>query len=276
MAEEEQSSQADDTPTTEDGDDEHEEGTIRGGSYQDSDAGSVESFTLKDRQQAINETHPFGIRIWKPALYKKSRSVQRTAEGDIHSAPGGSVGSLVFFVNVLWVLLFGWWMSAATAFAGLTCYALVFSRSTKDYGQVLFGLAHYLLYPFGRFVELKQEEAYIEEDEGQGRTIREYEQWQAGDIEAGRTFFGPINSRSSPVADQRRDSLDTVSESRSLLDDAGEQTGLISGVTNGSDRKKTRFFGRGQWSFGRVLFYAWFYSMIGEHLPYRMPFQTSL
>ena len=34
-----------------------------------------ESFTLKDRQQTINETHPFGIRIWKPALYKKNRSV---------------------------------------------------------------------------------------------------------------------------------------------------------------------------------------------------------
>jgi hypothetical protein len=28
------------------------------------------------------------LKIWKPALYKKSRSVQRTAEGEIHSRPG--------------------------------------------------------------------------------------------------------------------------------------------------------------------------------------------
>ncbi|KAG9721797.1 hypothetical protein KCU75_g21694, partial [Aureobasidium melanogenum] len=54
----------------------------------DADLSDAESFTLKDRQEAINETHPFGIRIWKPALYKKSRSVQVTAEGDIHQTPG--------------------------------------------------------------------------------------------------------------------------------------------------------------------------------------------
>ncbi|KAI5848139.1 Sodium/calcium exchanger protein-domain-containing protein [Tricharina praecox] len=241
---------------------EAEEGTMRADSYESSDAGSVNSFTLKDRQQAINQTHPFGIRIWKPALYKKSRSVQKTAEGDIHSAPGGSVGPILFFVNILWVLLFGWWMAAITAFAGITCFIFFFSYSNRQYGMVLIGLAYYLLYPFGRFVELKQDESYAEEDEGEGRSISEYEQWQAGDIEAGRTFFGPHTQRS--IVGRRRDSIDTVSEAESLLG-AGERTGLITGVTVGSERK-TRFFGRGQWSFGRVLFYAWFYAVIAPML----------
>lgn len=239
-----------------------EEGTMRGESYEPSDAGSANSFTLKDRQQAINQTHPFGIRIWKPALYKKSRSVQRTAEGDIHSAPGGSVGSILFFVNILWVVLFGWWMSAISVLAGASCYFFFCSYSNRQYGRVFLGLAYYIFYPFGRFVELKQEEAYAEEDEGEGRSISEYEQWQAGDIEAGRTFFGPHTPRS--IVGRRRDSMDTVSEAESLLG-TGERTGLISGVTNGSERK-TRFFGRGQWSFGRVLFYAWFYGIIAPML----------
>lgn len=255
-----------DSPSSGEADEEPEEGTVRGDSFQGSDAGSVESFTLKDRQQAINETHPFGIRIWKPALYKKNRSVQRSAEGDIHSAPGGSVGSLTIFANLLWVVLFGWWMSIATALAGISCYVLFFSRSTRAYGRVFFGLAHYLLYPFGRFVELKQEEAYADEDEGEGRSISEYEQWQAGDIETGRTFFGPVNSGSRTIVGRRRDSLDTVSETQSLLGST-ERTGLLAERNEAIERRKTRFFGRGQWSVGRVLFYAWFYALIGTWIP---------
>lgn len=31
---------------------------------------------VRDMQAAINEQHPFGLKIWKPALYKKIRSVQ--------------------------------------------------------------------------------------------------------------------------------------------------------------------------------------------------------
>jgi Ca2+:H+ antiporter len=152
-------------------------------------------------------------------------------------------------------------MATVSTIAGLTCYLFFFSHSNRQYGQVLLGLSHYILYPFGRFVELKQEEAYAEEDEGEGRSISEYEQWQAGDIEAGRTFFGPHTPRS--IVGHRRDSLDTVSEADSLLG-TGERTGLITGATVGSERKRRRLFGRGQWSFGRVLFYALFYAVIGK------------
>ena len=60
------------------GDDQDEESDNDDDEEDDADLSDAESFTLKDRQEAINETHPFGIRIWKPALYKKSRSVQVT------------------------------------------------------------------------------------------------------------------------------------------------------------------------------------------------------
>jgi len=273
--------QQDDPPSEEQETEEEEdgeEGTVRGEPYEASNAGSVESFTLKvsggrpfaqrhltsfkDRQEAINVTHPFGIRIWKPALYKKNRSVQRTAEGDIHSAPGGRVGNALFLVNILWVLLFGWWLALATLIAAITCYLFFFTYSAREYGRVLLGLAGYLWYPFGRFVELKQEEAYAEEDEGEGRSISEYEQWQAGDIEEGQTFFGPHTRRT--LVGRRRESLDSVSESDSVLG-TGERTGLLSGFQ--SQRKKRRLFGRGQWNVGRVLFFVWFYFIIGSYPP---------
>lgn len=153
-------------------------------------------------------------------------------------------------------------MFIVTAIAAvlLTCCFPV--RGNRQYGRVLFGLAYYLLYPFGRFVELKQEEAYAEEDEGEGRSISEYEQWQAGDIETGRTFFGPHTPRS--IVGRRRDSMDGSDDEY----EASERTGLITGATVGSERsereRKTRLFGRGQWSFGRVLFYVFFYILIGK------------
>lgn len=253
--------QAPETEGAEEPEDEEDEGdgTVLANSYEGSDAGSAESFTLKDRQEAINVTHPFGIRIWKPALYKKSRSVQRTAEGDIHSAPGGSIGPALFTVNILWVFMFGWWMAIITTIAGIGCSIFGFNGTNRQYSWVLFGLARYLLYPFGHFVQLEQQEEYLEEDEGEGRSISEYEQWQAGDIEAGRTFFGPHRN---PLVGHRRDSLDTISERDSLVG-AGERTGLLTGSPI-PERKKRRLFGRGQWTIGRVVFYLWFYLVIGK------------
>ncbi|THC97265.1 hypothetical protein EYZ11_003267 [Aspergillus tanneri] len=145
----------------------------------------AESFTLKDRQQAINETHPFGIRLWKPALYKKSRSVEKTAEGDIHSSPGGRVGNILILTNLLWTIFFGWWLGLAALTAAIACFAFAYSPSAVEYGRVFSGLSWYLIYPFGSFVRLNSDENYAEEDEGEGRSISEYEQWQNGDLEYG-------------------------------------------------------------------------------------------
>ncbi|KAM3074537.1 hypothetical protein ACMFMG_007967 [Clarireedia jacksonii] len=188
------------------------EGTLGGDAVRDdddddeedddeADLSDAESFTLKDRQEAINETHPFGIRIWKPALYKKNRSVQKTAEGDIHSSPGGRVNNWLLFFNLIWTLVFGWWLGLAAFLGAVVCFIFGAAPSAIEYGRVLWGLAGYLVYPFGKFVRLEQDEAYALEDEGEGRTIMEYEQWQSGDIEDGRLFFGPQNNRSI-VGDQ--------------------------------------------------------------------------
>lgn len=225
------------------------------------DVSDAESFTLKDRQEAINETHPFGIRIWKPALYKKNRSVQKTAEGDIHSSPGGRVSRWLLFFNILWTVWFGWWLAALAFVASCVCFIFGAAPSAIEYGQVLYGLSGYLFYPFGKFVRLEQDDAYAHEDAGEGRTITEYEQWQSGDIEDGRLFFGPQGNRS--IIGRSRQSIDSnASETDSLL--GRGRRGLSS---EDSDRHlKRRLFGRGEWNAGRVIFFLFFYGLITPSL----------
>ncbi|KAI1002019.1 Low affinity vacuolar monovalent cation/H(+) antiporter [Podosphaera aphanis] len=224
---------------------------------EDDSVSDAESFTLKDRQQAINETHPFGIRIWKPALYKKDRSVQKNAEGDIHSSPGGRVSRWILFFNILWTVCFGWWLSLVAFFGAAVCFIFAAAPSAQVYGRVLWGLSGYLFYPFGKFVRLEQDEAYAHEDEGEGRSITEYEQWQSGDIEDGRLFFGPQQNRS--IVGRSRGSIDsTANENDSLLGRARRSLNR-----EDQDRPlKRRLFGRGQWNTGRVIFFLFFYGLI--------------
>ncbi|KAJ3212235.1 hypothetical protein HDU67_003955 [Dinochytrium kinnereticum] len=72
--------------------------------------------TVKDMQEAINVSHPFGLKIWKPALYKKDRSINAITYSDLHSVPGRPKEGLSTIYqpgNILWVILFGWWMALA-------------------------------------------------------------------------------------------------------------------------------------------------------------------
>ncbi|KAK4087356.1 hypothetical protein Purlil1_8204 [Purpureocillium lilacinum] len=227
----------------------------------DGDISEAESFTLKDRQQAINQTHPFGIRVWKPALYKKDRSIQKFAQADIHSTPGGHVSSWLLLFNLLWTLCFGWWMACLAAFGAIVCLLFAAAPSGREYGRVLWGLAGYLFYPFGKFVRLEKDEAYMDEDGDEGRSISEYEQWQSGDLEVGRLFFGPPDRNRSIVGRSRRSIDSDPSETDSLL---GRGRRGESG--DGHPRMKRRLFGRGEWNIGRVIFFTFFYCLISPLL----------
>ncbi len=241
----------DDNDTPDDEDDDNE-----------AELSDAESFTLRDRQDAINVTHPFGIRIWKPALYKKGRSVQRNAEADIHSSPGLYVSKWLLLFNLAWTLVFGWWLALLAAAGGLFCALLAFDDSCTEYSHLLFHLALYVFYPFGRYVKLMQDDAYVDEDEGEGRSISEYEQWQSGDIEEGRLFFGPTTGQSSLIG-RRRNSVDSSGgETTSLLGRDGRANVVHSDTT----RTKRRLFGRGKWNLGRVIFFLFFYGIFSPAL----------
>nr|XP_018264944.1 calcium/proton exchanger [Kwoniella dejecticola CBS 10117]OBR87102.1 calcium/proton exchanger [Kwoniella dejecticola CBS 10117] len=116
--------------------------------------GGDEGVTLRDRQDALNIEHPFGLPIWKPALYRKSRSVTRNAESALHSIPSAAAERHLLPGNILWVLLFGWWLALACFFvAVLVSAAEVLGGGRGGYGKTLRGLAWYIGWPFGKYVE---------------------------------------------------------------------------------------------------------------------------
>lgn len=107
--------------------------------------------TLKDRQSLINVEHPFGLPIWKPALYKKSRSVTRYADEALHSVPSAQAERHLLPGNLFWVVFFGWWL----ALSCFTISALLYfvPQGGKRYASLVFGLGWYVAWPFGKYVE---------------------------------------------------------------------------------------------------------------------------
>ena len=56
-------------------------------------------------------------------------------------------------LNVIWLVLCGFWMAIAYALAGLICFALFFLVVTIPLGIASFRIANYVLWPFGRTIE---------------------------------------------------------------------------------------------------------------------------
>lgn len=234
----------------------------------DASTGSNESFTLRERQDAINETHPFGIRIWKPAVYKKHRSVEKEADNDIHSNPSTAktIGKSVKFFNFLWTCTFGLaFFSLCLIFSALTAIMSIICVKCTDqslkYAQLYLRLGLYLLMPFGKIVLMNSSTNYIREDAYVGTSVADFRRWRAQN--EGRLFFSapnamkgriteatPLNSRLPPNARNYTDHSNVSSPQGSSdhAHDGGEDVTV-----------KERLFGRGQWNAGRVAFFLQFY-----------------
>ncbi|KAF8558364.1 hypothetical protein OG21DRAFT_1238307 [Imleria badia] len=119
--------------------------------------------TLKDRQSLINVEHPFGLRIWKPALYKKSRSITRNADAALHSIPSAQAERHLIPGNIFWVVCFGWWLAVA-CFAVSTILYFV-PLGGRRYSSLVFGLGWYVAWPFGKYVEGDSEDGGDEENQ---------------------------------------------------------------------------------------------------------------
>lgn len=121
--------------------------------------------TVKDRQSLINVQHPFGLPIWKPALYKKSRSVTRHADEALHSVPSYQAERHLISGNIFWALAFGWWLSVACFASSFVLWMIPFGG--EQYARLVFGLGWYLVWPFGKYVEgdLDQEDNETEQVE---------------------------------------------------------------------------------------------------------------
>jgi len=119
--------------------------------------------TVKDRQSLINVEHPFGLRIWKPALYKKSRSITRNADAALHSIPSAQAERHLLAGNIFWVVCFGWWL-AVVCFA-ISAILYFVPLGGRRYSTLVFGLGWYVAWPFGKYVEGDSEEDSDEENQ---------------------------------------------------------------------------------------------------------------
>lgn len=236
---------------------------------QASNASSTESFTLRERQDAINETHPFGIRIWKPALYKKHRSVQRTAAQDIHETQLKTITWEVTCSNVLWFILFGFPIAILFYSAAIVVFLLggggLVTNSAKEYSKCLYKLANYFLWPFGKMVYLLQDEQYLQEDKDEGISMHQFYNWVTS--YSNRLVF----HQSQAKFQQREDHPAPATESSSLMPPANTTaTPLNSNHPSYNSIRheiphaaaQRRYFGRGKWSWGRVLFYTIFHLVL--------------
>jgi uncharacterized membrane protein YccF (DUF307 family) len=60
-------------------------------------------------------------------------------------------------LNVIWFVLCGLWMAIGYALAGLVCFVLFFLIVTVPLGIAAFRIAGYVLWPFGRTIEPRQD-----------------------------------------------------------------------------------------------------------------------
>jgi uncharacterized membrane protein YccF (DUF307 family) len=65
---------------------------------------------------------------------------------------GGTYSVMRFILNVIWLVLCGWWMAILYALAGLVGFVLLI---TIPFGIAAFRIAGYVLWPFGRSVEMR-------------------------------------------------------------------------------------------------------------------------
>jgi uncharacterized membrane protein YccF (DUF307 family) len=57
-------------------------------------------------------------------------------------------------LNVIWLVLCGWWMAILYAVAGLICFVLII---TIPFGIAAFRIAGYVLWPFGRSIVVRRD-----------------------------------------------------------------------------------------------------------------------
>lgn len=59
-------------------------------------------------------------------------------------------------LNIIWLVLCGFWMAISYVVAGLICFVLFFLVITIPFGIAAFRMASYALWPFGRTVIWKE------------------------------------------------------------------------------------------------------------------------
>lgn len=149
--------------------------------------------------KAINIEHPFGLPIWKPALYKKSRSITRNAEKALHAIPSAAAERHLLPGNILWTLIFGWWLALLCFALAVLVFIVEFVTSggrvragikgEVAYARTIAGLGWYLGWPFGKYVEGKGVARPSDDESGDtADEDAEQEEGDGGAMQSSRTI----------------------------------------------------------------------------------------
>ena len=60
-------------------------------------------------------------------------------------------------LNLIWLILCGWWMAILYVIAGIICFILFFLIITIPFGIAAFRIASYVIWPFGRSIVWRRE-----------------------------------------------------------------------------------------------------------------------
>jgi Ca2+:H+ antiporter len=228
--------------------------------------------TLKARQSLINVEHPFGLPIWKPALYKKSRTVTRNAEEALHSIPSAQAEKHLLPGNIVWTVLFGWWLSLAFLLVSAILYLI--PRGGKNYATLVFGLGWYIFWPFGKYLEGDLAPHSGTDDEEQANGTQEGSGDDGEDTPTPRghgaqSSYSTITQRSA--ISQRVSTSSVVSEpneetsllSRQAVVDIGNQRsyGAVPAYSATGLGKQTQ-----QWFLGKLCFWLFLLTIIAPLL----------
>jgi len=104
---------------------------------------------LEERHQALNEL--FGFKPFPQTITRKTARRDFEAADEIKklSPQKPKSESLVNFGNVLWVVLFGWWVALVYAIVGGCLFISVIG---KPYSKLCWKLRSYFFWPFGKYI----------------------------------------------------------------------------------------------------------------------------
>ena len=60
-------------------------------------------------------------------------------------------------LNLIWLILCGWWMAILYVIAGIICFILFFLIITIPFGIAAFRIASYFIWPFGRSIVMRRD-----------------------------------------------------------------------------------------------------------------------
>eukprot|EP00040_Diaphanoeca_grandis_P040161 m.261439 g.261439 ORF g.261439 m.261439 type:complete len:809 (+) comp42159_c0_seq1:124-2550(+) len=130
---------------------------VPGMSYTNMDNGLRNRSTTKTPQPLL-ERHKevnnflFGMKKWKGTLTKRPLDERSAEVQELYApvtSPKKSRGPNVSIGNIIYVILFGWWLSLVYVIVGALLYVSILG---KEYSLLCWDLAGYFLWPFGKYV----------------------------------------------------------------------------------------------------------------------------